>query len=109
MDEKKRRPARGGAVEKPKKTYAGQVSSTTFPPRQTPPTTHPLSATGAAGGVDLPPLRDRLLATRARLLEQVANDWEPGRRYPDTSWCRMLADVQGALQAVDAVVEEGGP
>ena len=59
--------------------------------------------------VDLVGLRDRLLATRARLLEQISNDWEPDRRYPDTSWCRMLADVQGALQAVDDVVAEAGP
>ena len=63
----------------------------------------------SAPTVDLVGLRDRLLATRARLLEQVANDWGPGRRYPDTSWCRMLADVQGALQAVDAVMGEAGP
>ena len=62
-----------------------------------------------SSGIDLGALRDRLLATRARLLEQVANDWEPGRRYPDTSWCRMLSDVQGAIQALDAVVEAGGP
>ncbi len=59
-----------------------------------------------APAVDLVGLRDRLLATRARLLEQVANDWEPGRRYPDTSWCRMLSDVQGAIQAVAAVFAE---
>ncbi len=62
-----------------------------------------------SSGIDLGALRDRLLATRARLLEQISNDWEPGRRYPDTSWCRMLSDVQGAIQALDAVVEAGGP
>ena len=62
-----------------------------------------------APAVDLVGLRERLLATRARLLEQVANDWEPGRRYPDTSWCRMLSDVQGAIQAVADVMDEDGP
>ncbi len=61
-----------------------------------------------SSAVDIVALRDRLLATRARLLEQVANDWQPDRIYPDTAWCRMLADVQGAIQAVDAVVAEGG-
>ena len=109
MDKKKRRPGRGGAVEKANSTKVQQVSTTARPCPSNPPTTHPLSATAAADSVDLPALRDRLLATRARLLEQVANDWGPGRRYPDTSWCRMLADVQGALQAVDAVMGEAGP
>ncbi len=66
-------------------------------------------AQAPAPTVDLIDLRDRLRATRARLLEQMANDWEPGRRYPDTSWCRMLADVQGALRAVDDVAAEGEP
>ncbi len=66
-------------------------------------------APSPASTVDLVDLRDRLRATRARLLEQVANDWEPGRRYPDTSWCRMLSDVQGALQAVAAALDENGP
>ncbi len=69
----------------------------------------PPGAQAPAPTVDLVDLRDRLRATRARLLEQVANDWEPGRRYPDTSWCRMLADVQGALRAVDDVAAEGTP
>ncbi len=107
MDKKKPRPVRGEASRQRTSTHPQYKDFS--PARQTPPTTHPLSATNAADSVDLVALRDRLLATRARLLEQVANDWEPGRRYPATSWCRMLADVQGALQAVDAVVEEGGP
>ncbi len=63
-------------------------------------------ARAPAPTVDLVDLRDRLRATRTRLLEQISNDWEPDRRYPDTSWCRMLADVQGALQAVDDVAAE---
>ncbi len=98
----KKTPRRGHA--------AGRESSSEIRPADsTRSLAHKQPRPAPASAVDLVGLRDRLIATRARLLEQVANDWEPGRRYPDTSWCRMLADVQGALQAVDAVMGEAGP
>ncbi len=107
MAKEKPRPVKGEAKKKSKTTDPQHKDF--FHAGQTPPSPRPARAMGATDGVDLVGLRDRLLATRARLLEQVANDWGPGRRYPDTSWCRMLADVQGALQAVDAVVAERAP
>ncbi len=58
---------------------------------------------------DLPALRERLLLTRARLLERIANDWPADRRFPDTAWCRLLGDVQACLQAVDSVLAEADP
>ena len=76
---------------------------------QVPPTTHPLSATVAIDSVDLTALRLRLVGVRRRLLERLAADWPADRRFPDSAWTKLLADVQGAIQAVDAVVEEGGP
>ncbi len=66
---------------------------------------------GAAAQVafpDLPSLRTRLVGVRRRLLERLAADWPADRRFPDSAWTKLLADVQGAIQAVDAVVAEGG-
>ncbi len=109
MEKKKRRPVRGGAVGKPKKTYAGQVTSTTRPLPSNPPTTHPLSATGAADSVDLPAFRARLVGARRRLVERIADDFPADRRFPDSGWTRMLADIQAAIMAVDAIVAEASP
>ena len=58
---------------------------------------------------DLHDLRERLVGVRRRLLQRLAEDWPDDRRFPDSAWCRMLSDVQGALQAADAVVAEGAP
>ena len=58
---------------------------------------------------DLRILRDRLVGARRRLLERIAEDFPADRRFPDSGWTRMLADIQVAIMAVDAVVEEGGP
>ena len=62
MEKKKRRPARGGAVGNTKNTDARQDFNTACPPPSTPPTTHPLSATGAIDSVDSPALHARLVA-----------------------------------------------
>ena len=69
---------------------------------QAPPDTR--SSVPVPGGVDLPAFRARLVGARRRLIERIVSDWSDDRRYPDTSWCRMLADVQGALQAVDDMI-----
>ena len=74
-------------------------------------TTGPSNSTphAAAVQVDLPALRARLVLTRARLLERIDDEWEPDRRFPDTAWCKLLADVQMCIMAVDAVASEDGP
>ncbi len=59
--------------------------------------------------VDLVGLRDRLLDARRRLVERIAEDFPADRRFPDTGWSRLLADIQLVIAAVDAVVAEGGP
>ncbi len=56
---------------------------------------------------DLIGLRDRLLEARRRLVERIAEDYPADRRFPDSSWTRMLADIQIAIEAVDAVISEG--
>ncbi len=77
-------------------------------------TTEPCNSTpSAAAGQqpipDLPAFRERLVAARARLVERIADDFPADRRFPDSGWTRMLADIQAAIQAVDAVVAEGAP
>ncbi len=58
--------------------------------------------------VDLPVLRERLVGARRRLVERLGEDFPPDRRFPDSGWTRMLADIEIAIQAVDAVVDENG-
>ena len=36
------------------------------------------------------------------------NDTEQFVPIPDSGWTRMLSDIQAAIEAVDAVVSEGG-
>ncbi len=54
-------------------------------------------------------LRERLVGARRRLVERLADDFPPDRRFPDSGWTKMLADIQTTIEAVDAVVAEGGP
>ncbi len=73
---------------------------------------HCSSTTRAAPGQaipDHPAFRARLVAARRRLVERIAEDFPADRRFPDSGWTRMLADIQAAIEAVDAVVAEGGP
>ena len=73
-------------------------------------TGHDTSTTcAAAAQVNLPRLRARLVAARRRLVERLAEDWSDDRRFPDSAWTRMLADIEIAIMAVDAVDDEGGP
>ncbi len=70
------------------------------------------STTGAAATQEIPPLRilrDRLAGARRRLIERIAEDWTDDRRFPDSGWSKMLADIHVAIMAVDAVIAEGGP
>ena len=57
--------------------------------------------------LELVGLRERLLEARRRLVERIAEDFPADRRFPDSGWTRMLADIQAAIAAVDAVVAEG--
>ena len=73
-------------------------------------TRHRSSTTNtAAVQVDLPGLRARLAGARRRLIERISEDWTDDRRFPDSGWTRMLADIQVAIGAVDAMMDEDGP
>ncbi len=63
----------------------------------------------SAPTVDLVGLRERLLEARRRLVERVAEDYPADRRFPDSGWTRMLADIHVTIMAVDAVIAEAGP
>ena len=89
-------PNKGGGAEGDRRTTVHRSSTTNT----------------AAVQVDLPALRilrDRLAGARRRLIERIASDWTDDRRFPDSGWTKMLADIQVAIQAVDAVIAEGGP
>ena len=51
-------------------------------------------------------LHNRLLEARRRLVKLIAEDWPADRIFPNPAWAKMLADVQGATEAVDAVMAE---
>ena len=57
--------------------------------------------------LDLAGLRNRLVSARSRLVERLAEDFPPDRRFPDSGWTRMLADIEIAIMAVDDVIAEG--
>ena len=75
--------------------------------RKTGPDTSTPSA--AATQADLPALRERLVAARRRLVERIADDFPDDRRFPDSGWSRLLADIHLVIAAVDAVAAEDGP
>ena len=73
-------------------------------------TGHDTSTTSAAAvQVDLPALRARLVAARRRLVERLVDDFPADRRFPDSGWTRMLADIHQVIAAVDAMMDEDGP
>ncbi len=65
--------------------------------------------TRPAPTVDLVGLRERLLEARRRLVEHVADDFPADRRFPDSGWTRMLADIHITIMAVDDMIAEAGP
>ena len=87
--------ARGGGGAEKTRTTTGDGYSTTLPAA-----TQPIP--------DLHGLRDRFVGARRRLVERLADGFPPDRRFPDSGWTRMLADIEIAIQAVDAVVDENG-
>ncbi len=68
----------------------------------------PRPAPASAPALDLVGLRERLLEARRRLVERIAEDFPADRRFPDSGWSRLLADIQHVIAAVDDVVAEGG-
>ena len=67
------------------------------------------STPSPAPAVDLVALHERLVGARRRLVERLAEDFSPDRRFPDSGWTRMLADIEIAIMAVGAVLDENGP
>ena len=68
-----------------------------------------LAPSAAAVQVDLPALRNRLCGARRRLVERLAEDYPADRKFPDSGWSRLLADIQLVIAAVDDVAAEGAP
>ncbi len=97
--------------EKPRRGYAaGRGSSSQNSPAgctRTPAPKQPRPA--PAPTVDLVGLRDRLLGARRRLVGRLAEDFPADRRFPDSGWSRLLADIQLVIAAVDAVAAENRP
>ena len=97
-----KKPHRGYAAGRGTSSQIGTADSTRRPAQKQP-------RPAPAPAVDLVGLRDRLLEARRRLVERLADDFPPDRRFPDLGWTRMLADIQVAIMAVDAVIAAAGP
>ena len=98
-------------TKKPRRREAagrGVENSVTGTTDSTPSPAHKQPRTAPAPALDLLGLRERLLEARSRLVERMAEDYPADRRFPDSAWTRMLADIHIAIAAVDAVVAEGG-
>ncbi len=93
--------------EKPRRRHAaGRGSSSQTRPADS---TRPLAQhqDRPAPALDLVGLRSRLVGARRRLVEHVAEDFPADRRFPDSGWTRMLADIQAAIAAVDDMIADG--
>ncbi len=98
--------------EKPRRGQAagqGTENSVTGTTNSTPSPAHKQPRPASAPALDLVTFRERLVGARRRLVERIAEDFPADRRFPDTSWSRLLADIRLVIAAVDAVVAEGGP
>ncbi len=96
------KPHRGYAAGRGASSHYGPVDITRSPAqKQTRPAPAP--------ALDLVGLRERLVGARRRLVERLAEDYPADRRFPDSGWTRMLADIQAAIMAVDDMIAEAGP
>ncbi len=95
--------------EQPRREHAaGRGASSQYRPADS--TRSPAQKqTRPAPTVDLVGLRERLVEARRRLVERIAEDFPADRRFPDTGWSRLLADIHIAIAAVDAVAAEDRP
>ena len=98
----RKKPRRGYAAGRGTSSQYGLADSTR-------PLAHKQPRPAPAPTVDLVGLRERLLEARRRLVERIAEDFPADRRFPDSGWTRMLADVHIAIAAVDAVAAEDRP
>ncbi len=99
-------------TKKPRRREAagrGGENSVTGTTDSTPCPAHKQPRPAPAPTVDLVGLRERLLEARRRLVERIAEDFPPDRRFPDSGWTRILADIEIAIMAVDGVMGEDGP
>ena len=61
---------------------------------------------GNKGFSGLAQFRDRLKTARRYLAGRIAEDDDPTRLFPDSGWLKILATVQTALEATEAVLAE---
>ncbi len=97
------------AKEKPRRGHAaGRGSSSEIKPADS---TRSLAhkQPRPAPAPDLIGLRERLLEARRRLVERIAEDFPADRRFPDTGWSRLLADIHITIMAVDDMIAGAGP
>ncbi len=92
----KKKPRRGEAAQR---VESGKCLNNTYP-KPEPAKDQPIDCAG---------LRNRLCGARRRLLERLGDDWAEDRRFPDSAWSRLLADVEICIQAVDAQAAEDQP
>ncbi len=92
-----------------KRPTAGGSSSQIRPADSTRSPAQKQTRPAPAPTLDLVGLRDRLVGARRRLVERLAEDFPPDRRFPDSGWTRMLADIEIAIMAGDGVMGEDGP
>ncbi len=99
------------AQEKPHRGHAaGRGSSSEIKPADSRPAPNKKQpCTAPTPTVDLVGLRARLVGARRRLVERIAEDFPADRRFPDSGWTRMLADIHITIMAVDDMIAEAGP
>jgi hypothetical protein len=52
-------------------------------------------------------LLDQLRAARRDLIAQMAADMAPDKHLPDAGYLSLLANLQGAITAIEAVMKTG--
>jgi len=60
----------------------------------------------AGVALPLPAFRERLVVSRARLIERIIGEDDPGRALPDTAWVRMASDLHTLILAVEDMIKE---
>ncbi len=55
---------------------------------------------------DLADFRERLVVSRARLVERIMAEYDPAHQYPSTAWTRMVGDLHALIQVVDQMISE---
>ncbi len=50
--------------------------------------------------------RERLVVSRARLIERIIGEYDAAHQYPSTAWTRMVGDLHALIQVVDQMISE---